>query len=87
MSDDNSIISLAGPVDLIDGKLTLIIPLEYGAGLVECSRGIGEVRDGELVIVIQDWLAEKLAIVEGSVVVVDNRNGKFNLTRKLDMVH
>jgi hypothetical protein len=78
---------LEGPVDLIDGNLTLRIPLEYGAGLVEYSRGIGEVRDGELVIVIQDWMAKFLAITEGSIVLVDNRNGKLNFRKKPEPVH
>ena len=73
---------LQGPVELVDGKLTLTIPLEFGSGLVECSRGIGEVRDRDLVIIIQDWLAAKLGIIEGTIVHVDNRNGKFNLMKK-----
>ena len=27
-----------------------------------------------------DWLAEKLGITDGTLVAVDNRNGKFNIT-------
>jgi len=84
MPDDSGFISLEGPVALIDGNLTLKIPLEYGAGLVACGRGIGQVLERDLVIVIQDWLAAKLAITEGSIVLVDNRDGKFNLKKKPD---
>jgi hypothetical protein len=38
--------------------------------------------DGEfLKVVIQPWLAEKLRIAAGSLVIVDNVNGKFTITR------
>ena len=75
-------ISLEGPVELIDGKLTIRIPLAAGgAQLAPLARGIGE-TDGEyLSVVIQPWLAEKLRIGEGSLVFVDNKNGKFTITR------
>jgi hypothetical protein len=75
-------ISLEGPVELIDGKLTIRIPLAAGgAQLAPLARGIGE-TDGEyLNVVIQPWLAEKLRVGEGSLVFVDNKNGKFTITR------
>ncbi len=72
--------SLKGPVELIDGKLMLRIPLEAGGKhLVACSRGIGVVEDDLLCIHIMDWLAQKLGILDGSTVLVDNANGKFNI--------
>jgi len=75
-------ISLEGPVELIGGKLTLQIPLAAGGDqLAPLARGIGEVVDEDLVIVIQPWLAEKLRIDVGSLVHVDNCNGKFTITR------
>ncbi len=76
------VISLEGPVELVDGKLLIRIPLAAGGDkLAPLARGIGE-TDGEyLKIVIQPWLAEKLRIGEGSLVVVDNKNGKFTITR------
>jgi len=40
-----------------------------------------KVESGEGDFVIQPWLAEKLRIVAGSLVVVDNVNGKFTITR------
>ncbi len=72
--------SLQGPVEKIDGKLTLLIPLEAGGDeFVECSRGIGEVDGEYLRIVIPEWLASKLGIQEGTLVSVNNANGKFNM--------
>lgn len=75
-------ISLEGPVELVDGKLMLRIPLAVGGdNLSLFAKGIGE-TDGEyLNVVIQPWLAEKLRIKEGSLVIVDNRDNKFNITR------
>ena len=75
-------ISLEGPVEMWNGELTLRIPLEAGgAALMDCARGIGQ-SDGEyLNMVIKPWLAEKLQISNGSIVIVDNRDGKFNITR------
>jgi hypothetical protein len=72
--------SLTGPVENIDGKLLLRIPLEAGGSeLVESSRGIGQVEGEFLSIEIMDWLAQKLGISEGSLVIIDNANGKFNI--------
>ena len=76
------VISLEGPVDIVDGELAILIPLHAGgAVLAPLARGIGEI-DGEfLKVVIQPWLAEKLRIGAGSLVIVDNANGKFTITR------
>ncbi len=72
--------SLRGPVESIDGKLMLRIPLEAGGSeFVACSRGIGEIDGAFLTIEIKDWLAEKLGITEGCFVSIDNANGKFNI--------
>jgi hypothetical protein len=72
--------SLQGPIEKVDGKLVLRIPLEAGGDeFVECSKGISDVRDGCLVIEIRDWLADKLRVEEGDLVNIDNANGKFNI--------
>jgi hypothetical protein len=57
-------------------------PLEAGGDvLAPFAKGIGEI-DGEfLKVVIQPWLTEKLRIGAGSLVIVDNANGKFTITR------
>lgn len=75
-------ISLEGPVELIDDKLTLQIPLAAGGDkLAPLAWGIGEVVGENLVVIIQPWLAKELRIGSGSLVHVDNRNGKFTITR------
>jgi hypothetical protein len=78
--DDDDITSLQGPVEKIEGKLVLRIPLEAGGReLIECSRGISEVEKDYLKIAIPEWLAGMLRIDEGSLVSVDNRNGRCNI--------
>ena len=62
-----NVITLTGPVENIDGKLLLRIPLDAGGSeLVDASRGIGVVEGEFLSIEIMDWLAQKLGISEGS---------------------
>jgi hypothetical protein len=78
MTDD--VASLQGPVEKVDGKLSLRIPLEAGGDqFVEFSRGIAEVQGEYLIIVIPEWLAAMLRIEPGDMVCVDNANGKFNI--------
>jgi hypothetical protein len=76
----SEVFSLQGPVEKIDGKLMLRIPPAAGADqFIECSKGISEI-DGEfLSITIPEWLSGLLRIEEGSVVTVNNANGKFNI--------
>lgn len=80
-SDDaDDVFSLTGPVELIEGKLTLQIPLDAGGDqFIECSRGISEIEGDSLKVVIPDWLAGMLRIEAGDLVSVDNANGKFNI--------
>ena len=75
-------VSLEGPVEVVNGELAILSPLEAGgAVLAPLAKGIGEI-DGEfLKVVIRPWLAEKLRIAAGSLVIVDNANGKFTITR------
>ena len=73
-------ISIRGPVERVGDRLTLLIPLAVGGDeLAKCARGIGEVEGEFLKIVILPWLAEKLGVAEGSMVHVDNDDGKFNI--------
>jgi hypothetical protein len=73
--------SLQGPVEKVDGQLVLRIPLEAGGDqFVACSRGIAEVKDGYLIVEIQQWLAGMLRVEEGDLVSVSNANGKFSVT-------
>ena len=74
------VFSLQGPLQKEDNKLVLRIPMEAGASnFLECSRGIAEIDGEYLKIVIPEWLAGMLRINEGSVVSVDNANGKLNI--------
>jgi hypothetical protein len=76
---EDEVVSLQGPVEKIDGRFILRIPLESGGReLIDCSRGISEVKGGYLEITIPDWMAGMLRIDAGSIVSVDNRNGKCN---------
>jgi hypothetical protein len=75
-------ISLEGPVEEVEGQLAIRIPLEAGGdALAPLARGIGALEGQFLKVVIQPWLAEKLRIGAGSLVLVDNENGKFTITR------
>jgi hypothetical protein len=76
----NHVTSLQGPIEKIDGKITLLIPLEAGGDqFIECSRGISEIPGEYLRITIPEWLSGMLRIDEGSVVSLDNENGKLNI--------
>ena len=78
----SEVISLEGQVELENGHLTIRIPLEHGgAQLAPLTKGIGEIQGDDLVVVIQPWLAEKLGIRPDSMVIVDNAEGKFRVTR------
>jgi hypothetical protein len=84
------IVSIEGPVELIDGKLTLRIPLSAGGDkLAPLATGIGSIEGDYLCVIIPEWLADKLLIGAGSLVIVDNENHKFNITRSAlnDAVH
>jgi len=79
MSDDD-VISLQGPVEKLDGKLVLRIPLDAGGNeFIQCSRGISEIEGDFLKITIPEWLSGVLRIEAGSLVSVDNRDGKCNI--------
>src|SRR5579862_9538185 len=82
IEDMEDIVSLEGPLESIDGKLMLCIPLEAGGDkLAPFARGIGEIDGNFLKVIIQPWLAEELKVVAGSLVLVDNKHGQFTITR------
>ena len=47
---------------------------------MKCSRGISEVQREFLKIVIPEWLAGMLRVVEGDLVCVHNTDGKFHIS-------
>jgi hypothetical protein len=74
-------VSLAARVQNVGGKLTLLIPLEAGGNeLTECSHGIAEITGEDLKVTLPDWLSDKMGLEEGSLVQIDNKDGKFNFT-------
>jgi hypothetical protein len=65
----------------VGGKFTLRIPLEAGGNeLIRCSRGIASIAGEDLKVTIPDWLGDNMGLEEGSLVRVDNEDGKFNIT-------
>ncbi len=74
-------ISLEGPVELVNDKLTVRIPLAVGGDkLALLAKGIGKVDGEHLNVTIPPRLVKKLKIRPDSIVSVDNRKGKFNIT-------
>jgi hypothetical protein len=72
-------VSLVGPLEERDGKLVLLILLEAGGDkLSKYVGGIGEVEGDMLCVKIPDWLAAKFEMQIGSLVWVNNQDGKFN---------
>jgi hypothetical protein len=75
-------VSLEGPVERLGDDLVILIPLDAGGdALAPLAKGIGIVEGDCLKVTIQPWLAEKLRIGIGSLVVVDNLDGKLRITR------
>jgi hypothetical protein len=73
-------ISLEGPVELVNDKLTVRIPLAVGGDkLALLAKGMGKIDGENLNVTIPRRLAKKLNIKADSIVSVDNRKGKFNI--------
>jgi hypothetical protein len=78
----DNIISIEGPVERIGDDLTIQIPLSAGGSvLAPFAKGVGQIEGDYLVVVIKPWMADTLRIREGSLVVVDNKEGQFTITR------
>jgi hypothetical protein len=75
-------IFLSGPIEREAERLVLRIPLDAGgAQLRIVCEAISEIDGDDLVVPIPDWLAEKIQVGEGTMVTVDDRWGKFNITK------
>jgi hypothetical protein len=83
MSDaEQDFIWLRGPIDRENGKLVMRIPLDAGGEqLAIVAKGISEIDGDDLLVTIPHWLAQKIGVSEGSEVYVDDRWGKFNITK------
>lgn len=74
--------SIEGPIELVNGALMLRIPLVAGGDqLAPIAPPEAEITKDELCITIPFWLAEKLRVSADSLVVIDNLEGKFRITR------
>ena len=75
-------ISLLGPIEREGTRLVIRIPLNQGGDELHlvCEQ-ISEIDEKDLVVPIPDWLAQKITVGEGTMVHVDNRGGKFNITK------
>ena len=72
--------SHARPLEVINGKLVLRIPLsDGGSEFVEATRGFATVDAEALTVEIPEDLAAQLGLQEGTVVLVENRDGEFSL--------
>jgi hypothetical protein len=79
---DDDLISLRGPIEREGSRLVIRIPLdEGGCDLHLVCQQISEIDGDDLVVPIPKWLAEKISVAEGTIVHVDNRGGKFNITK------
>jgi hypothetical protein len=79
---DDDFISLRGPIEREGSRLVIRIPLDDGGGdLHLVCQQISEIDGDDLVVPIPDWLAEKIQVGEGTIIHVDNRGGKFNITK------
>jgi hypothetical protein len=79
---DDDFISLRGPIEREGSRLVLRIPLDDGGwDLHLVCQQISEIDGDDLVVLIPDWLAEKNRVGEGTIIHVDNRGGKFNITK------
>jgi hypothetical protein len=68
------------PLEVVDGKLVLRIPLADGGGaFVEATRGFATVDAEALTVEIPESFAEQLGLRDGTVVLVENRNGEFSI--------
>jgi hypothetical protein len=79
---DEDYISLHGPIEREGDRLVLRIPLAAGGDQLRLvCEGISEIDGEDLVVPIPNWLAEKIRVAEGTEIFVDDRGGKFNITK------
>ena len=77
-----SYISVQGPVERRDNRLILRIPMDAGGNQLRAvAQTTSFVEDDVLVVLLPEWLAERMHLGEGSEVYVDDRWGKLNIAR------
>ena len=75
-------ISLQGPVERRENRLVLRIPMDAGGDKLQvAARTTSIVEDGMLVVLLPEWLAQRMHLQEGTEVNIDDRWGKLNIAR------
>src|SRR5262249_30747744 len=76
----DQVLPVRGPVERAGEQFCLLIPLDAGGReVIPLARRIARVEGGILRVEIPEWMMRFLNISEGSDVLVDIVNGKFNL--------
>jgi hypothetical protein len=71
---------MTGPVVEYGEFFWLLIPLKDGGkNFVKCAKGVSVVEDGYLKVYIAANVAKGIGIQNGSIVQIDNLNGKLNV--------
>ncbi len=71
---------ITGPVELVDNKFCLLIPLQVGGDeLVPLTVKIATVEGDTLKVVVPDFLMKLLNLRVGGLVTIDIVDGKFNI--------
>lgn len=78
----NQYVALQGPVERRGNRLVFRVPMEAGGERLQLvAKATSYEEDGDLVVVLPDWLAARMQLAEGSAVHVDDRWGKLNIAR------
>ena len=79
---ENDYVAVQGPVERRGNRLVFRVPLEEGGERLRLvATATSYVEDGNLVVVLPEWLAGRMRLDEGSPVYVDDRWGKLNIAR------
>ncbi len=75
-------ISLQGPVERRENRLVLRIPMDAGGDRLQLvAKATSFVENDALVVLLPEWLAQRMHLGEGSEVNIDDRWGKLNIAR------
>ncbi len=75
-------VSLQGPVERRQNRLVLRIPLDAGGDKLQLvAHATSFVEDRDLIVLLPEWLAQRMHLGEGSEVYIDDRWGKLNIAR------
>ena len=74
--------SVQGPVERRDDRLILRIPLEAGGDKLQLVAQANAFVEGpDLIVMLPEWLAQRMQLGEGTEVYLDDRWGKLNIAR------